>query len=622
MLEKDQAEGGLAASPFFHADPNPASSSPFRVVEEAPSEIHKRFAVGPRASLHRPAAAGRIFLVLLSSIGAAVAFLLATCFHRFRSRGAAEGLHGRSLAGQQHGGGPPEEGDDEDSFLFETLEGCLDLESELGLAAPTPQPLPPTENEAVTSIVSSLKEASLLFEVQQVSSGLLETSLSPLFEEGPSSIGLIAQEGDQWSGQGTGIWHEGGGPFGAPLAPGPEPLVPPHGSLEGIFTTPDLLFLQQLQGLPSSEAAAAADGEGASRPSFFSKEEETDPPPPKKARGHFGEAPSQSLLHTAILGKPQQTQPQQQYFRPSVAPAKTTPQGPPMQSDLLASSSGVVSSPSGAASAQMSLSMPQAPGPSGSPQPSTSWQSPESTAQSNAELLQPSATLQVAEGSITIVPATGEKITFPHPPLPTPPNTPRHYRLPLVPAEAVQTHFLTHAVLSGTCCRGIWDPLSVIRTRLRKRVLNSVEVTQVIAACQQVVKYLLRKHTNDLRFLNPSKATERLAMRYLCLEALVNCVQSIGPSMKPEEWFFHLVRAVPVHFRLTSVHRSSASRFNTKLLVLLQQALTELRAGRRPSLKLTKEIKKKLFCSKVSPSSLKQDFWDKWRSDFEEDKGR
>ncbi|KAL8442050.1 hypothetical protein Emed_007425 [Eimeria media] len=570
--------GGLAASPFYLAHPNPAFSSPFHVVEEGPPEILRSFVVRPRAPLPRPVAASAIFLILVSSIGAAVAFLLATCFRRFRSRGTGEGLQVRALAEeqQQPWGGHPEEYGEDEAFLSQTLDGCLELESELGLAAPAPQLLPPTEDEAVKSIASSLQEAALMFEGQQTSDGFLGTSLSPNPEEAPQPLGLTAQADDHWSGQRTGAWQEGGSPLGPPLAPVPTPPTPPQGAPHGASGTPALLSLLQQQRRPSRREAAAAEVR-AEKEQAESKRRRRD------TGGAVGHRSLYALLQLKSLPARQQEQD---------------------------SSPGSASTSSRGVSPSLSL---------GSPEASISSQSPESGEDTSASSMQPSS-LEVGEGSITIVSPTGEKITFPHPPLPTPPNTPLHYRLPSVPPEAVQTVFLIRAALPSYIGPRIWDVLNLVRTQLRKPVLNKAEVTQLMIACRQLLKYLLMRQGTVVESANGARAVERLSMRYLCFEALVNCVQLIGPPMKPEEWFPQLVAAIPTNFKPAWLRETPASKFNNDLAALLRQALTELKAGRRASLELTEQIKKSLFTGELAPPQFKPPHWDNWRSDFEEDK--
>ncbi|KAL8446167.1 hypothetical protein Emag_004797 [Eimeria magna] len=544
-------------------------------MEEGPSEILERYAVGPRAPVPRPAAASRISLVLLSAIGAAVAFLLATCFRRLRSRGPAKGLRVRSLAGLQRWGAAVEEGGEEQAFLSQALEGCLDLEVELGFAAPAPQPFPLPENEAVKSIVFSLKEAAMMFETRQASDGFLETSLSSTPQEAPQLLDLTAQADDQSTRQRTEAWQETGSPQGAPPAPVPTPPMPPQGALHNTSDAPELLsLLQQRRRSKSSEAAAAAE------------EEEAASPPPKKPRRNKGGATSYDTLYALFNSTLQQAGQQEQD-----------------------SSSGSGGDSPGEKSPSLSA---------GSPQASTTRQSPEVSADTGESLMQPSS-LEVVDGSISVVLETGEKITFPHPPIPTPPDTPLHYRLPLVQPGAVKTQLLIHAAFPIYSAGRIWSLLDEIRVRLRKPVLTTADVTHLMAVCQHVLKYLLTKQTAVLKSVVGSRAVERLSMRYLCLEALVNCIQLIGPAMKPEEWFPQLVSKIHADFVPTWLRGTPETNFNNHLATILTRALTELKAGRRPSLELTEEIKRMLFPKKSAPALFRPRHWDSWRSDFEED---
>ncbi|KAL8437870.1 hypothetical protein ACSSS7_000633 [Eimeria intestinalis] len=724
MPEGDIAIRGLVASPFYPVDPDPdpdpTFSSPLTVEDGSPPEVLKAFPVGGPPP-PKPPAASRIYIALVSSIGLAVALLLAFCFRRRRSRGPTVGPQVRSLAGQQHLRGPPEEEEDDeaDDFLANTLEGCLDMEREFGLGSDRPpQPLPPTPYEAISSIVFSLQDAALLYEVQQISGGLLagippvpspeegpstvidltnddedqwsgqgtgvepeggahsgapqapipmpatpidarlqaasaaptlvsllqqqrpqwsssskaaaataageeEVELSPVSssEEGsPSTIDLTSDDEDQWSGQGTGFGPERGAHSGAPQAPIPMPAIPIDAGLQGASAAPTLVSAQQQEQQRSSSSKAAA--------ATAAEEEEVEPPPAKKAKGDTGKASGQPSLYGLLQHRPKLTEEQQQQQRdllagllPAVAPPRRTRARilPSQIGSLTAFPPRISSSSGGAATGELSPAIPQAAGPSGSPQASASEESRESTRETWFSLLGPRRAV-AGQGYLTLTLDTGEVIFFAHPAPPNDATTPLHYRLPFVPPDAVQTHFRTQAALKTFCCARIWEPLDVVRSTLQKPVLDAIEVTQLMAAAQQLFTYLVTRQSGSLAAMAASKAVERFAMRYLCLEALVNCIFVLGPAMKPEEWFFFLIARLPIEFKYCerAANKTAVSRFNLRLVMLIREAITELKAGRRPSLQLTEKIKRKLFVKNSGLLTFRQPQWDRWRDDLED----
>ncbi|KAL8273136.1 hypothetical protein Esti_002894 [Eimeria stiedai] len=522
------------------------------------------------------------------------------------------------------------------------------------------QPPPSEEDsgdtgEAPSKILSELKDEVSSSELQELLDALLQAAPSPSPQDGPHLLGLTAQGSDHWSGEQAEASPAFWGPLGAPLAPVATPPIPPHEGLQGASASPALHVQHQQHWPSSSKAAAAADeARGASSLPFLKEDEDEQPPPSKKARRDADVASGYRPLHEGLRQMPwqaqqqqqqqqqeqqqqqqqqeqqqqqqqeqqqqeqqQQQQQQQQHIFPGSAHAETPPtetpaHGQSTQSGLLASSPDGVSSLSG-----VFPLMPRAAEASGSSQASTSRASSQDT-----QVLQPASSrphsLEVGQSSISVTLHTGERVVFPHPPLPTPPNSPLHYRLPLVPPEAVQTHFITRAAIMSYCCGSIWEPLGLIRAKLRKAVLDTVEVTQVVAACQQLVKYLVAKHTTPVRHLKASVAIDRLAMRFLCFEALVNCIQLIGPSMKPEEWFPDLVAQVPTSYAPLIIQTTPTALFNVHMTGWLTKALNQLKSGTRPSLQLTRAIKRGLFCSFNSPLFLRRTYWEAWQKDYKQ----
>ncbi|KAL8432442.1 hypothetical protein ACSSS7_004623 [Eimeria intestinalis] len=252
MLEAGSLGAGLVAPPSSSAFPvlhvgetpqaDASFSLPFLPEAEGPPGALRGLSLR-RASLRRgpPAATGMLRL-LVCSVAAAAAFLLALCFRKLRTRGGGPqgGPQRRFLAGQQHpwgaSGGPPEGEDEEDeegdNFLSNTLEGCLDMEAEHGFSQLPSEPVPPTETQAIKQIMWTLEDDALLFEVQQQASQQAPTQV-PGGQAPPPRFSyldlILGQEESPWSGfhAWTGDEREAG-PSRAPNLPSTLFYQTPH----------------------------------------------------------------------------------------------------------------------------------------------------------------------------------------------------------------------------------------------------------------------------------------------------------------------------------------------------------------------------------------------------------
>ncbi|KAL8428115.1 hypothetical protein ACSSS7_007378 [Eimeria intestinalis] len=216
-------------------------------------------------------------------------------------------------------------------------------------------------------------------------------------------------------------------------------------------------------------------------------------------------------------------------------------------------------------------------------------------------------------GPMSIVLYSGEIITFPHPPLPTPVDAPAHYRLPFVPPGAIRTQFRTEEAFSGPTTSSAFLHLRVIRNLLLRPVLNSSEVEALVLRCQALVRQMMNKCLTGLDNEDPFKIKERLGLRFLMFEAVVNCIQLLGPAMRPEAWFPHLVAIVPTEFEALPGSYTLKAVANLQRAQLLVQGLRELTRGRRPSLRLTTQIKTMLFspgsAPRNIPKSIRKEWW-------------
>ncbi|KAL8452872.1 hypothetical protein Emed_001170 [Eimeria media] len=733
MPEGDSLVVNLAASPAspaFHGPhgegkPRDDVTSPlsFTAAAEGPAETLRSlpFLTPP---LHRkPSAARGVFLFLVYSVAAAAAFLLALCFRRLRPKEGAllGGPQSRFLAGQQHPWGPPEDdNEEEDEFLSNTLEACLDMESDLGLPPAPSQPMPISEPQAISNIMWDLRDAAVLFEheqtkAQQPAQGFLQ---APRWQPGaaePTHPGPMAgYEGDHWLGPEGWMWdlEDLGASMGPDLFPTPSTQTPPGatgsshlvslpetppiitspaasaataataaapaqtwqqqqggfqgtggspgtgGFLEsesfpgtfappapsaGSAAVPELSFLLQQQqptvtsGLlsplqqqqPSGSQGAAASGDsGASSVSLPDDKAGGEAPPTKKRKRDGDKTEEGSPARKASGKRPHQAHSQSDPSSKAAKAAAANERRRRFRAQGLtvalftyqqASSSGVGEvAPSEEVSP--STSGVSAPGPSGSAQASSSSKAKrKKRPPPAAPQVQPSS-VSISDGFLTIRRSTGETVSFAHPPLPTPATAPAHYRLPLVPREAIRTRFRIEQALVGFIHRQPWIHLNAAWKLLQRPVLNSEQVEELVFRCQHLVRHLLTKHRLSVTHIDPSRAKSSLSMRFLIFEILVNSIQMLGPAMNPQDWFFQLVASVPTDPRPKVKIVSPTAFLNSRVTELLGEGLEELKHGRRPSMELTNEIKHFLFSPDSAPRSFPEWLKAAWRPTFQKPK--
>ncbi|KAL8441739.1 hypothetical protein Emag_006926 [Eimeria magna] len=685
-----------------------------------------------RPPLHRgPPAALGLFLLLVYSVAAAAAFLVALCFRRLRPKegGPLRGPQPRFLAGRQYPWGPPQEGVDEDAtFLSNTLEACLDMETEMGLLPFSSEPLPLSETQAVNNIMWDLKDEAVLFEFQKTAAQQpTQTFFQASQWQTPAADFAYPQpmtgyEANQWSGPEAWMWgedeslfsgapmfssmpsHQGprdatastqlvpmlqqppiiesapaataataaaaaapaaqawqqqqaelqmvGGPLvaesshgvGGPLVAesshgvgGPQraggsqqvgsppeiegspgafaPPAPSAGGVPASVSAPELFFLLQQQTSGRQNIPERHPSEASSpSPSSSSSEDESDsePSPTRKRKRDNDEAQEDSSVRKASHKKHEQALSQKgpspetgkdkaiirrrRKYRPNMVTAA-------MRTFRNASSSSIVGVEASKENAPSRSSL-SAPEPSESAQASSSREatkSQEST--SGAPQVQPSSSV-VNEGFLSISLNTGETIFFAHPPLPTPPSAPAHYRLPVVPSEAIRTRFRIEKALVGPLRRDPWPHFNSIWRLFQRPELNSKEVKELVICFQYLVRHMLTKYRTKIAQMDPSRAKGSLGLRFLAFEAIVNGIQLLGPAMNPQQWFPQLVASVPTTYISFSAINSPTAFLNNRLARLLRDGLEKLSKGTRPSPELTTEAKSLLFSSDVAPRSI------------------
>ncbi|KAL8440697.1 hypothetical protein Emag_007812 [Eimeria magna] len=595
--------------------------------------------------------------------------------------GLLGGSRNRLLAGQEHPwdpfGGPPE-GDNrerDDEFLSSTLEECLDMEAEMNVLPLPSQPLPPSESQAISEILRDLRYEVLLFENEQTApqQTIQGFSQAPAPEPTYPSPTTIYEEA-QWPGSQAWMWQEGEeGPLGGFLPPmppnespyaaaahpqleslrqeppsissaasaeaaalaaaahpwhqhvgglggvgGPEgeggaqwvagragvPKQPSPSSATAFESFPLLQQQPQPQQPSSSQEAAAPEESGALSVSSAQEKAGSQSPPSKKLMMAEDKAKRQSSVQEAppkkprvwlihLYDKPPPKRQRQKPRRKQTAALRTY--------NEVSASADVIPSTSGVSALKQSASS----------QETTSIEF-----KSGAPQAQPGGS-EVGKGFLTVTLKTGETISFAHPPLPTPPDAPPHYRLPVVRPEVIRRRFRITEALTAGDNSNIWAHLNVVRKLLLQPALNRGDAKELVIRSQSLVRYMLTKYRSPVAPADHSRAKEKMSVRFLGFEALVNAVQLLGPAMHPEQWFPHLVAAVPTDYQNTSPINSLATYMNVHLIEKLAEGLKELKKGRRPSATLTTEIKTLLFDPDIALRNISLKVREIWRRAIE-----
>ncbi|KAL8452869.1 hypothetical protein Emed_001167 [Eimeria media] len=411
--------------------------------------------------------------------------------------------------------------------------------------------------------------------------------------------GLQGVEGPQLVGGPQGVEgpQEVEGPQGL-AAPAGAPTPPSPSSASDLLS---LLQQQPEQQQPSSsQEAAASEESGALSVSSAAEEAGSQSRPSKEPKKADGGAKRKSSVQEPPRKKPrvwlihsyEKPPPKagRQPIKKKVTAALRTYNEVSASGDVVPSTSGV-----------------SAPGQPASREATTSKQTG-----TDAPQAQPSGP-QVGDGVLTVKLHTGETISFAHPPLPTPPNAPPHYRLPRVRPEVIQRHFSISKGLVSGIVGNIWSHLDIIRRLFLKPELSTEDVDVLVVRTQSLVRHMMTRYQSPITNVDPTGAKEKLALRFVCFEAVVITIQLLGPAMHPDEWFPQLVAAIHTDYQDTTPITSPTAFLNIRLRALLVEGLKQLKRGLRPSLELTTEVKKLLFSSDVAPRNIPPRDREIWR---------
>ncbi|KAL8273230.1 hypothetical protein Esti_002846 [Eimeria stiedai] len=566
------------------------------------SAVPRPRAVFPRSRARRlrTNAALAAFLTALAAAG-----LLVVCYRASFPR-SAQGASGRSLASQW-----PDDDDEVDAEQSFILDACLNLQSEIAYEAPGGCASQQSRQEAIASIVARIEE-----EASQFGRGLHEpfpqgsapeasmgqpVPYDPYEQWGFWGAGPSVQEGVAFPQQQAALPASVADPQGVMARlPGPEWSHPPvlRGPSTSVFTSGPWSSIvsgiggKEAQQLSSSfsfqqtvpEAHVTSQSSASQEmPGSFSSQAQTFPPEPLLQTAPFSAEELLSWQQITFSSSTSDSSTQASEDLDEDLPLSPKSEGERKASEKCKRSKGTSSAfmmSSKRARRQVTASEEDEPVQQGSV--STHLPSPQQRSllerpdlRNLKSLFSSPGHLKVEGGYMIVTAAGGTIYAIPHPPEQASAGAHPHYNIP--------------KLLPGSLSRGF--------------------------ALSLVVKYLLFRHGSPLPVVNPSQTADKLAMRYMCLDALVSLLQLLGPALAPHLWWDTFVRWIPTDYQ----PRSSGSQVRRtieyrELCSRLSNALNKLKQGQRLPEEETVRLKRDILAAQ-GPGVFKHRKWDFWRHD-------
>ncbi|KAL8448291.1 hypothetical protein Emed_003821 [Eimeria media] len=160
--------------------------------------------------------------------------------------------------------------------------------------------------------------------------------------------------------------------------------------------------------------------------------------------------------------------------------------------------------------------------------------------------------------------------------------------------------------------------LNKMRMLLAEDQLLPIQLNELARVTYELLSYVFYYETFSTKRLVPSVASRILGRRYLFLDAAVAALQVLEEPLS-QPWWEEIVSAIPDDtaegLLYAPARHTPATIFHRDLLKKLHWALRVLKTGTRLSEEETIGLKRKLFCSRFSPSAFKESKWDPWRED-------
>ncbi|KAL8448969.1 hypothetical protein Emed_003321 [Eimeria media] len=603
-----------------------ASLSPYRGPEgEGRSSLNASTVIGEFSGSHQlmmhaqprrqKALHAGTLVVLVSALVVLTAII--TCLHLSKQRVRKHQGPGRRLAAG-------EDDEDQEKFLSELLEGCLETEEELNLLPTQPkegeeneqdrflssvlldcldmqeesgcfirQPPLPEKSEAVTRMVSSF------YRIQKSLNDFPQSEgLSPLFPFPPVNRGPLSLH--QWQ-----------------LSPS---LPPQNENLEPL----DLSLPKQMHA--TSTTGVLMPGEVDQEPLDLSL--------PKQMHATSttgvlmpGEVDQQPLAHVSTIEHSKQptsaaTKKRTKRSSTSSAPGArskrkrqrtTEPQSPGLQQGAVkAASHGHLAAPHTTPQGGESASAESPVASTSSALDAGSSQPPASSVPSPPE--EGSHAMSPSDDDLPSNSEAAPSFALPEPAPLMPPDTHLYYRLPVLQPGRIKGQFNVRRAFSPGRTGFPHVHLVKIHRLLAQPVITPSEAVLIMRATEEIVNNLFHHHTTSIEGKKPSFAAAKLARRYICLEAIFCAIQVVGPPMRADQWWRKLLQFIPTDYQITTPFAGRVTAAD-RLAVRISAALSFLKQGIRPSMHTTVFLKRDIFTCQDMEFGIRDKKWDPWRED-------
>ncbi|CDJ46736.1 hypothetical protein, conserved [Eimeria brunetti] len=188
--------------------------------------------------------------------------------------------------------------------------------------------------------------------------------------------------------------------------------------------------------------------------------------------------------------------------------------------------------------------------------------------------------------------------------------------VPRISAESVRNIARGHQV-SGT-------PLAVLLKTVRhlslKHSLNTLEMREFLRAAMSLAQRALSSMTTPVVCVKASIAVQALGRRFLVFNAFHTALELVGTSGRHLMHLWKdLVNKIPTEYDRPGLRMHNRKHvFHHELARQLSAALELYKKGHSPSEAEVIDIKRKLFCTELSPSVFLGEAWDAFRQDHKE----
>ncbi|CDJ29804.1 uncharacterized protein EMH_0052850 [Eimeria mitis] len=171
--------------------------------------------------------------------------------------------------------------------------------------------------------------------------------------------------------------------------------------------------------------------------------------------------------------------------------------------------------------------------------------------------------------------------------------------------------------VDGRSCVGSTVPLlRQARELLSQSCLSPTQMKSLARVTEMLIDYAVTRLHSSLSGYQPSRAVERLGIRFLLLDVVVSTLTVLGQKPDPGPWKI-FTDAIGHGAPLTGTGRLRRGRPNISVIRAreLSRAIQILKTGKRPEPSDLVQIKRMLFCWTSSPTYFRRGEFDPWRED-------